>query len=89
MGGLPAGTSVGPCPQQVERELDVAREGNRVGGLTLLRKGLVAIGAAAGEADALATTPGHETRVEEFAPIVAVPRAQGDGQALPEDGCRC
>ena len=39
-GGLPAGTSVSQCPRQVEGELDVAREGDRIEGLTLLRKGL-------------------------------------------------
>ena len=40
MGSLPAGTSVGQFPQQVEGELDVARERDRIEGLTLLRQGL-------------------------------------------------
>jgi len=49
--------------------------------VALLDPGLIilAVRPAAGEADPLATAPGHETRVEEFAPVVTVPRPQRDG----------
>jgi hypothetical protein len=59
MDSLPAGTSVGQFPQQVQGELDVAREDDRIGGLTLLRKGLaLGLGQGATEEHPLAGGPG-------------------------------
>lgn len=55
--------------------------------VALLDPGLIilAIGAAAGKANALAAAPGEQAGVEELAAVIAVPRAQGDGQALPQE----
>jgi len=54
--------------------------------VALLDPGLVvlAVGPPAGEADAAVATPAEQGGVDELAPIVAVPFAQGEGEALGE-----
>jgi hypothetical protein len=80
MGSLPAGTSVGQCPQQVQGELDVARERDRIEGLTLLRKGLaLGLGQDATEKHPLGGGPGGVVPLDDRAAEPVLTQELADG----------
>src|SRR5262249_54009598 len=50
------------------------------------RLGILAIGADGGEVHGVAATPAEQTVVDEFAAVVTVPGAEGEGQPLVDGG---
>src|SRR5574339_422228 len=73
-------------PRRAGAEAVVADEAAHEQAVALLDPGLVilAIGAPAGEADAVVAAPAEQGGIDELAAVVAVPGPQGEGQARVE-----